>query len=83
MAFMKEVAAVAAAEGVVFEQDIIETTIRHIERLPFGTTSSMHSDFKAGRNTELDTLTQIVIELGRKHGIPTPTYEMIYNQLKG
>ena len=83
MAFMKEVAAVAAAEGVVFEHDIIETTIRHIERLPFGTTSSMHSDFKAGRNTELNTLTQIVIEMGKKHGIPTPTYEMIYNQLKG
>ena len=83
MAFMKEVAAVAAAEGVEFEQDIIETTVRHIERLPFGTTSSMHSDFKAGRNTELDTLTRIVIELGRKHGISTPTYEMIYNQLKG
>ena len=73
----------SGAVGVEFEQDIIETTVRHIERLPFGTTSSMHSDFKAGRNTELDTLTRIVIELGRKHGISTPTYEMIYNQLKG
>jgi len=80
--FMNEVAAVANAEGVVFEHDIIETTVRHIERLPFGTTSSMHSDFKAGRNTELSSLTGIVIATAKKYGIPTPTYEMVYEALK-
>lgn len=80
--FMNEVAAVAGAEGVHFEHDIIETTVRHIERLPFGTTSSMHTDFKAGRNTELSSLTGIVIETARKYGIPTPTYEMVYAALK-
>lgn len=82
MKFMNEVAAVAKAEGVVFEHDIIETTVRHIERLPFGTTSSMHSDFKAGRNTELNSLTEIVIETAKKYGIPTPTYEKVYETLK-
>ncbi len=80
--FMNEVAAVAGAEGVHFEHDIIETTVRHIERLPFGTTSSMHTDFKAGRNTELSSLTGIVIETARKYGIPTPTYEKVYAALK-
>lgn len=82
LAFMNEVAAVAKAEGVVFDYDIIDITVRHIERLPFGTTSSMHSDFKAGRNAELNTLTKIVIELGAKHGVATPTYELVYNTLK-
>jgi len=65
IAFLNEVAAVAKAEGVVFDTDIVDTTIHHIERLPFGATSSMHSDFKAGRNTELDTLTKIVIDRGK------------------
>lgn len=81
IAILNEVAAVAAAEGITFETDIIETTIRHIEKLPFGTTSSMHTDFQAGRNTELDTLTEIVIELGKKHGVPTPMYEIIHEKL--
>lgn len=82
LAFLNEVSAVAKAEGVVFEGDIIATTIRHIEKLPFGTTTSMHSDFQGGRNTELDTLTKIVIDLGSKVGIDVPTYEMVYEKLK-
>ncbi len=76
VAFLNEVAAVAKAEGVVFDTDIVDTAVHHIERLPFGTTSSMHSDFKAGRNTELDTLTKIVINMGKKYGVATPTYEI-------
>ncbi|MFZ4582601.1 MAG: ketopantoate reductase family protein [Paludibacter sp.] len=78
---INEVVQLAQAEGVVFENDIIETTIKHIERLPFGTTSSMHSDFINGRRTELETLTGIVIELGKKLGIETPEYEKVYNAL--
>ncbi|MGB4413474.1 MAG: 2-dehydropantoate 2-reductase [Paludibacter sp.] len=81
IAFLNEVAAVAKAEGVVFDTDIVDTTIHHIERLPFDATSSMHSDFKAGRNTELDTLTKIVIDMGKKYGVATPTYEMVYERL--
>lgn len=79
---MSEVALLAKAEGVVFEKDIIETTLKHIERLPFGTTSSMHSDFTNGRRTELETLTGIVIELGKKLGVKTPEYKRIYSILK-
>ncbi|MDD3080344.1 MAG: 2-dehydropantoate 2-reductase [Paludibacter sp.] len=82
LAFMNEVSAVAKAEGVIFDFDIVATTIRHIEKLPFGTTSSMHTDFQKGRNVELLTLTEVVIELGKKYNIPTPTYEIVYNALK-
>jgi 2-dehydropantoate 2-reductase len=78
---INEVVQLAQAEGVIFENDIIETTIKHLERLPFNTTSSMHSDFTNGRRTELETLTGIVIELGKKMGIETPEYVRIYNAL--
>lgn len=80
--YMKEVAALAIKEGVQFKNDIVETTLQHIERLPFDTTSSMHSDFLAKRNTELETLTGIVIKLGKQYNVSTPTCESIYNQLK-
>jgi len=78
---LHEIAALAAAEGVVFEHDIIETTIKHIERLPFGTTSSMNSDFRAGKRTELETLTGIVVELGNQQGIETPNYDKVLSEL--
>lgn len=81
MAFLNEVTNVAVAEGIHFDSDIIETTVRHIERLPFETTSSMHSDFRAGRNAELETLTQIVIKLGKKYGIKTPLYKKVFESL--
>lgn len=79
---IREVSAIAHAEGIRFDSDIVETTVRHIERLPFGTTASMHSDFSAGKNTELSTLTAIVIEMGNRHGIETPTYQKVYDELK-
>lgn len=77
----EEIIAVAKAEGINFDFDIMETTIRHIERLPFETTSSMHSDFLAGRKAELETLTAIVVKLGKKHNIKTPNYQKVYTSL--
>lgn len=80
--FLQEVIEVAKAEGIVYDENIMETIIGHIERLPIETTSSMHSDFKAKRRTELNTLTKVVIDLGKKHSIPTPIYEEVYEELK-
>ena len=79
--FLHEVIGIAKAEGVVYDENIIETIIGHIERLPFETTSSMHSDYKANRQTELNTLTKVVIDLATKHGIPTPIYKQVYEAL--
>lgn len=79
--FLQEVIEIAKAEGIVYDENIMETIVGHIERLPFETTSSMHSDYKANRQIELNTLTKVVIELGLKHGIPTPIYKQVYETL--
>ena len=79
--FLQEIIEVAKAEGIVYNENIMETIVGHIERLPFETTSSMHSDYKANRKTELNTLTKVVIDLGSKHGIPTPIYTQVYETL--
>ena len=81
ISILEEILLVANAEGAEINHDVIDKTIHQLEKLPFETTSSMHSDFRAGRNTEIQTLTGIVIELGKKHGIPTPTYEKVYDKL--
>jgi len=74
---------VANAEGIDLENSEIDKLIHQFEKLLVGTTTSMHRDFQAGKNTEVDTLTGIVLKLGRKHGISTPTYEKVYSKLKG
>lgn len=78
---LDELLLVANAEGAEIDRSVIAKVIQQLEKLPFETTSSMHSDFKAGKNTEVDTLTGIVVKLGRKHGIATPVYEKVYAEL--
>jgi 2-dehydropantoate 2-reductase len=79
---LEELLLVANDEGAEIERTVIDKVIHQLEKLPFETTASMHSDFQAGKNTEVHGLTGIVVELGKKHGIPTPTYEKVYNELK-
>ncbi len=79
---LTEISELAKATGITFDTDIIQTTLKHISRLPFGTTSSMHTDFLQNRKTELETLTGIVPQLANQFGVKTPTYQKIYESLK-
>lgn len=81
ISLLEELLLVANAEGAEIDNSVINNIINQLEKLPFVSTSSMHSDFKAGKNTELQTLTGIVIDLGKKHGISTPIYEKVYSKL--
>ncbi|HZK68137.1 MAG TPA: 2-dehydropantoate 2-reductase [Paludibacter sp.] len=78
---LEELLLVANAEGAEIEHTVIDKVIHQLEKLPFETTASMHSDFKAGKNTEVQGLTGSVIQLAKKHTIATPTYEKVYAEL--
>ena len=80
--FAKEFLSVAQAEGIDLGENPLEHIVNRSEVLPVGTTTSMHSDFKAGRSTELETLTGVVIELAHKHKISVPLYQKVYDELK-
>jgi 2-dehydropantoate 2-reductase len=43
---------------------------------------SMALDLDRGNRLELPWLSGKVVELGRKHGVPTPTHDMAYAMLK-
>jgi len=78
---LEELLLVANAEGAEIDRSVIAKVIHQLEKLPFDTTASMHSDFIAGKNAEVDTLTGIVVKLGEKHGIATPVYSKVYKEL--
>jgi 2-dehydropantoate 2-reductase len=82
MDIMHELYAISVAEGIGLEEDIIGDMLTYGGSLPAGGTSSMNSDYLAGRKTEIETLVGVVVRLGQKHGISTPLYEIIYEKLK-
>lgn len=79
---LSEIKAVADAKKITFPSNIIEKTIATMERMPYETTSSMHSDFLKGGRTEYRSLTEYVVELGKGLKVATPLYERILETLK-
>ncbi|MGJ3508231.1 ketopantoate reductase family protein [Enemella sp. A6] len=75
MALIDEVLAVSAAEGVHLDESDVATWSEVLAGQPDQGVTSMHQDVMAGRPTEVEIFAGRVIELGAKHGIPTP-----YNQ---
>lgn len=79
---MQELFAISEAEGVGLYDGIIDDMLKYGGSLPAGSTSSMNSDYLAGRRTEVETLIGVVVRLGQKHGIPTPVYSKVYEKLR-
>ncbi len=69
---MKEVQAVAKAEGVRNTTTMIDETIAHLHTMIPGGKTSMLQDVEAGKHTEIDMFAGTMIELGEKHNIHTP-----------
>ena len=77
---LKEVQAIAKAEGVKNPETMIDETVEHLHTMiPEGKTS-MLQDVEAGRKTEVDMFAGTVIELGLKHHIETP-YNTVLKEL--
>jgi 2-dehydropantoate 2-reductase len=78
---LHEIEAVAKAKGLQLPGDIVNQTIIKLEKSPKEATSSMHRDLLAGKNTEVISLTQFVVNEGLRHGVKTPLYEKIASSL--
>lgn len=72
-----EVIAVARAEGVALGEADIDAIFPILARLAPGQRTSMLQDVEAGRVTENAMLGGMVVELGRRHGLPTPVNAML------
>lgn len=72
---------VATAKGIPLAEDIIETTLETQKMMPPGSITSMHNDFKQGKNTELENLTGYVVREAKMLNIDAPNYNTMYNSL--
>jgi len=79
-AVVEECLEVARAEGVPFEKGLIEAVDKEISG--WENYSSMHQDLMKGRKTEIDFLNGKIVEMGKKHRIPTPINESLVSIIK-
>jgi len=80
---MREVVAVGRAEGVNLPPDAAERALATIRSMPDHHMASMGNDLLRGNRLELPWLAGKVVQLGRRHGIPTPPANaFIYTALK-
>lgn len=78
---MKEVEAVGRAQNVPL-QGSADMAFAAAKAMPGAIKASMCEDVERGNRLELDWLQGKVVELGKKHGIPTPANEYVYKVLK-
>lgn len=79
---IREIAAVAAAEGVALSATAEDETIALLQGFPPDMVASMRQDLDAGRRMELDGVCGVLGALGRKHGVATPLHDIAYACLK-
>ncbi|MDP3063040.1 MAG: 2-dehydropantoate 2-reductase [Chloroflexota bacterium] len=75
---LREIETVARARGVALDADVVPQTIAYFESSAADLLASLHMDLEAGRPLELETLTGVVVRLGREAGVPTPVNQTIY-----
>jgi 2-dehydropantoate 2-reductase len=78
----RETEAVGRAEGVALPEDAAERALAAIRSMPDHHMTSMGNDLLRGNRLELPWFAGKVAELGRRHGIPTPTNDFVYAALK-
>jgi len=79
---MREVMAIARKGGADLSEKDIENWDSVLAGLSPDGKTSMLQDIEAGRKTEVAMLAGKVIELGQRHGIPTPVNEKILTSIK-
>lgn len=78
---MREVAAVANAEGVPLSEQDIGGWLAIIDSFPPEGESSMRQDGKAHRKSEVELFAGTVRRLAKKHGIPVPVNDWLYERV--
>lgn len=75
-----EVLTVAKKEGFAVPREKVLKTISRLDQ--YHNYSSMYQDIKKGKKTELDYITGAIIQLAKKHSVPVPYNEFLYDSIK-
>ena len=79
---LRETIAVGRAEGVALPDSAFDKVCGQLRSMPPHHMTSMCNDLLRGNRIELPWFAGKVVELGRKHGIATPTCNLLYAALK-
>ena len=79
---MEGAVSVGQAEGIALDDHTIADWLTFIDGLDGVSISSMRRDLRAGRPTEVELFSGTIRSLGKKHGIPTPTNDFLYDRIK-
>ena len=81
-ALMREVIALAQAQGINLSEHDIDEWIPFLHGLSPQGKTSMLQDIEAGRKTEVEIFGGKVVELGKKYNVPTPVNETLLRVLR-
>jgi 2-dehydropantoate 2-reductase len=79
---LRETVAVGRAEGVPFAGDVVDRVVAQVQAMPAHHMTSMGNDLLRGNRLELPWFAGKIVELGRRHGVPTPANGFIWAALK-
>jgi 2-dehydropantoate 2-reductase len=77
---IRESIAVGKAEGINFEPNLEECVERKVSS--YTNYSSMCQDIMKHKKTEIDFLNAKIVELGKKHSVPTPVNETLVDLIR-
>ena len=78
---MREVEAVARAQEIALDADVVQKSLDFIDAAAPHIKASMQLDVEAGRRMELESIIGVIGCKGRELGVPTPTADAIYAAL--
>lgn len=78
---MQEVEALARAQGISLDPDVVQKTLEFIDNSGPHIKASMQLDVESGRRTELESMIGVIGRKGRELNVPTPTADFVYGAL--
>jgi len=78
---MKEVEALARAQKIELDEDVVQKSLEFIDNAAPTIKASMQLDVDAGRRTELEAMIGVIGRKGRELGVPTPAADFVYASL--
>lgn len=78
---MREVEALARAQGITLDDDVVQKSLDFIDNATPSIKASMQLDVEAGRRSEVESMIGVIGREGRALGVPTPIADMVYASL--
>lgn len=75
---MQEVAALARAQGIQLDDDVVQKSLEFADSAGAHIKPSMQLDVEAGRRTELESMVGVIGRKGREADVPTPIADFVY-----